>query len=299
MRILLLHPNYHSGGAEIAGNWPPAWAAYIAGALKQAGFGDVRFVDAMTNNLADERFARSCARKSQTSSARPRSPHRSTRPSACCRSPGKSIPHALTVLGGIHATFMYQQVLTEAPWIDAIVRGEGEEIFVNLVARSQDGHWPAERARHQRPRVPRSGQGRRDGGGADGQGPRCHHAGLEGAGMEQVHLHPAGHAASPSRTWRAAARSPAVSARSGNSGATIGCAIRSRVVDEIEALVRDHDVGFFILADEEPTINRKKFIAFCEELIRRDLRNPLGHQHAGDRHPARRGTACRSIARPD
>jgi len=30
-------------------------------------------------------------------------------------------------------------------------------------------------------------------------------------------------------------------------------------------------VGFFILADEEPTINRQKFIALCEELIERDL----------------------------
>jgi hypothetical protein len=25
MRIVLIHPNYHSGGAEIAGNWPPEW----------------------------------------------------------------------------------------------------------------------------------------------------------------------------------------------------------------------------------------------------------------------------------
>jgi anaerobic magnesium-protoporphyrin IX monomethyl ester cyclase len=40
-----------------------------------------------------------------------------------------------------------------------------------------------------------------------------------------------------------------------------------KVVDEIENLVNEHDVGFFILADEEPTINRKKFIEFCEELI--------------------------------
>jgi anaerobic magnesium-protoporphyrin IX monomethyl ester cyclase len=44
-----------------------------------------------------------------------------------------------------------------------------------------------------------------------------------------------------------------------------------KVVDEIEELVEKHDVGFFILADEEPTINRKKFIQFCEELIARDL----------------------------
>ena len=44
-----------------------------------------------------------------------------------------------------------------------------------------------------------------------------------------------------------------------------------KVVDEIETLMREHDVGFFILADEEPTIHRKKFIQFCEELIARGL----------------------------
>ena len=35
-------------------------------------------------------------------------------------------PACVTVLGGIHGTFMYPQVLKEAPWIDAVVRGEGE-----------------------------------------------------------------------------------------------------------------------------------------------------------------------------
>ena len=44
-----------------------------------------------------------------------------------------------------------------------------------------------------------------------------------------------------------------------------------KFVDEIETLVRDYKVGFFILADEEPTINRKKFVAMCEELIARKL----------------------------
>jgi anaerobic magnesium-protoporphyrin IX monomethyl ester cyclase len=44
-----------------------------------------------------------------------------------------------------------------------------------------------------------------------------------------------------------------------------------KVVDEIEGLYKDHDVRFFILADEEPTINRKAFIKFCEELIARGI----------------------------
>ena len=37
-----------------------------------------------------------------------------------------------------------------------------------------------------------------------------------------------------------------------------------KIVDEIEKLVNEHDVGFLVLADEGPTINRKKFIQFCE-----------------------------------
>ncbi len=38
-------------------------------------------------------------------------------------------------------------------------------------------------------------------------------------------------------------------------------------VDEIEQLVKEYKVGFFILADEEPTINKPKFLALCNELI--------------------------------
>ena len=48
-----------------------------------------------------------------------------------------------------------------------------------------------------------------------------------------------------------------------------------KVVDEIETLYTKYGVTFFILADEEPTINRKKFVQFCEELIARGLNKKL------------------------
>lgn len=57
MRILMIQPNYHSGGAEIAENWPPSWVPYVGGALKTAGFNQVRFVDAMTNDIVDAALA--------------------------------------------------------------------------------------------------------------------------------------------------------------------------------------------------------------------------------------------------
>ena len=57
MRVMMIQPNYHSGGAEIAGNWPPGWVAYIGGALKPAGITNIRFVDAMTNYIPDDKLA--------------------------------------------------------------------------------------------------------------------------------------------------------------------------------------------------------------------------------------------------
>ena len=271
MRILLLHPNYHSGGAEIAGNWPPAWAAYIAGALRKAGFDDIRFVDAMTNHLSDEQVREILeAEKPDVIGATAITP--SIYKAERLLQIAKEVhPGALTVLGGIHATFMYQQVLTEAPWIDAIVRGEGEEIFVDLLRTLEGGAWTEDRHKVK---------------------------GIAFRADDKVVATPAAptvkniDAISPDwgvLEWDKYIYIPMgkrVAIPNMARGCPFTCSFCSQwkfwrdyrirdpklVVDEIEGLIRDHDVGFFILADEEPTINRKKFVAFCEELIRRDLK---------------------------
>jgi hypothetical protein len=59
-------------------------------------------------------------------------------------------PDAVRVLGGVHATFMFKQVLSEAPWVDVIVRGEGEEIIVNLVNAIAAGKQMAAQAAQDR-----------------------------------------------------------------------------------------------------------------------------------------------------
>jgi anaerobic magnesium-protoporphyrin IX monomethyl ester cyclase len=271
MRILLLHPNYHSGGAEIAGNWPPAWAAYIAGALRKAGFDDIRFVDAMTNDLSEEQVRQILIdEKPDVIGATAITP--SIYKAERLLQLAKEIhPEALTVLGGIHATFMYQQVLTEAPWIDAIVRGEGEEIFVNLLRALADGHWTD--ARHN---VKGIAFREADKVVATAAAPTIKD--LDGISPDWTVLE-----------WSKYIYIPMgkrVAIPNMARGCPFTCSFCSqwkfwrdyrirdpkRVVDEIEGLIRDHDVGFFILADEEPTINKKKFVAFCEELIRRDLK---------------------------
>lgn len=270
MKIVLVHPNYHSGGAEIAGSWPAAWVAYIGGALKSAGYTDVSFIDAMTHNIEDDALAEKL-RALQPDVIGVTAITPSIYKAERVLEIGKEVcPDALGVLGGVHATFMYKQVLSEAPWIDVIVRGEGEEIIVDLIRAYEDGRWLTEKKQ------------------------------IKGIAYIEGSEIIATQAASTVKDldaitadwslleWGSYIYVPLgvrVAIPSMARGCPFTCSFCSqwkfwrdyrvrdpkKVVDEIETLVNDHDVGFFILADEEPSINRKKFIQFCEELIARGL----------------------------
>ena len=270
MRIVFIHPNYHSGGAEIAGNWPPAWVAYLTGALKAAGYDDIRFVDAMTNDLSEAQVREILAAEKPdviASTAITPSIYKAERLLQIAK---EMHPDAVTILGGIHATFMYRQVLEEAPWIDLIVRGEGESIMVNLARAIEAGTLAEQRADIR-------GIAYAEGEQAIATPAEPPIKDLDGITPDWSILE-----------WDKYIYIPLgvkVAIPNMARGCPFTCSFCSqwmfwrnyrvrdpvKVVDEIETLVRDHGVGFFILADEEPTIHRKKFVQFCEELERRQL----------------------------
>ncbi|WP_431299484.1 magnesium-protoporphyrin IX monomethyl ester anaerobic oxidative cyclase [Tabrizicola sp. BL-A-41-H6] len=270
MRIVFIHPNYHSGGAEIAGNWPPAWVAYLAGSLKAAGFDDIHFIDAMTNHIGhDELRARLKALAPDVVGTTAITPA-IYEAEAVMKIASEVVPDALRVLGGIHATFMFRQVLSEAPWIDVIVRGEGEEIMVALMQAVRDGRWPEERRRIK-------GLAFKEGDEIVATQAASTVKNLDGIDPDWSLLE-----------WDKYIYVPLgvkVAIPNMARGCPFTCSFCSqwkfwrdyrvrdpkKVVDEIERLVNDHGVGFFILADEEPTINKKKFVEFCQELIDRGL----------------------------
>jgi len=141
MRIMFVHPNYHSGGAEIAGTWPPAWVAYLTGYLKAGGYNDIVFVDAMTLDLSEDAMRKKFAEVKPDivgCTAITPSIYKAQRLLQVAK---EVDPKIVTVLGGIHATFMFSQVLGESPWIDAVVRGEGEAVFLNLVKAVDAGNF--------------------------------------------------------------------------------------------------------------------------------------------------------------
>ena len=270
MRVLFIHPNYRSGGAEIAGSWPPAWVAYLTGHLRQAGFDDIHFIDAMTNDIDDETLGDMIAEVNPDAVGLTAITPSIYRAEEALRIAQARCPNAVRILGGIHATFMYKQVFSEAPWVDVIVRGEGEEIIVNLMHAIASGHWPAHRHRIH-------GLAFRDGDDIVATPAAATVKDLEAIKPDWSILEWEKYIYIPLNT-RVAIPNMA-------RGCPFTCSFCSQwkfwrdyrvrdpkaVVDEIEDLVENHGVGFFILADEEPTINRKKFIRFCEELIARDL----------------------------
>jgi anaerobic magnesium-protoporphyrin IX monomethyl ester cyclase len=270
MRILFVHPNYRSGGAEIAGSWPPAWVAYLTGHLRSAGFDDIHFIDAMTNDIEDGALGEQIAAlKPDVVGVTAITPS-IYKAEEVLRLAQLHCPDAVRVMGGVHATFMYKQVLSEAPWIDVIVRGEGEEICRDLMCAIRDGGWPETRRQIK-------GLAFIDGDEIVATQAASTVKDLDAINPDWTILEWEKYIYIPLNT-RVAIPNMA-------RGCPFTCSFCSqwkfwrdyrvrdpkKVVDEIETLVKEQDIGFFILADEEPTINRKKFIQFCEELIARGL----------------------------
>lgn len=270
MKIMMIQPNYHSGGAEIAGNWPPSWVPYVGGALKQAGFTDIRFVDAMTNYISDGALAQIISQyQPDVVLATAITPmiYQSQKTLQIVR---EICPNAKTIMGGVHPTYMYHEVLNEAPWVDYIIRGEGEEITVNLLSAIANGTDLKDRRQI------------------------LGLAFLEDGQVVATPAHPPIKnldILSPDWSlldWNKYIYTP-LNVRVAVPNFARGCPFRCRFcsqwkfwrkyrsrspklfVDEIEHLVKEYQVGFFILADEEPTIAKPRFLALCNELIERKL----------------------------
>ncbi|MBK1694726.1 magnesium-protoporphyrin IX monomethyl ester anaerobic oxidative cyclase [Chromatium weissei] len=271
MRILFVHPNYSAGAADIAGNWSPAWVAYLAGYLKAGGYQDYQFIDALVDKLDDEQLRvaiRNAKPDIVATTAMTPMIYTAQRVLQIAK---EEHPNVITVLGGIHATFMYSQVFTEAPWIDVVVRGEGEAVTLNLVRAIDEGRWLSERhtikgiayvddsnqviATPVEPSI-------KD---VDSIWPDW--SVLEWKKYIYIPL------GVPVATPNMARGCPFTCSFCSQWKFWRDYRVRSpkRMVDEIEELVKVHGIGFFILADEEPMINKNMFIEFCQELIDRKL----------------------------
>lgn len=132
-RVLLVTPPYHSGVVESAGVWLPLHFAYLAGHARQAG-AEVRIYDAMSLGHTHDEIAR------EIESFRPDvlgvTAITAMEPDAreVCRTAKRLDPRTVTVMGNVHPTFCWRELLAAEPALDLVVRGEGEATFADLVS---------------------------------------------------------------------------------------------------------------------------------------------------------------------
>jgi anaerobic magnesium-protoporphyrin IX monomethyl ester cyclase len=125
-KILFITPPYHCGVVEVAGSWMPLSFVYLAGAAREAGLKAVIY-DAMTKNHG---YAQIEARlKEEAPDYVATTAYTSTINDAIkVLALAKKInPQTTTLIGGVHPTFMAQEVIDTIPGaVDFVVRGEGE-----------------------------------------------------------------------------------------------------------------------------------------------------------------------------
>ncbi len=265
MKVLFVTPPYHCGVVEVAGRWIPLQFVYLAGSVRAAGF-DCEILDAMSLDLDHEEIGR------RLDAARPDvvcvSAITATYPDALLVAQAAKARGATTVMGGVHAAFMWRDVLADGG-VDYVVTGEGEGTLVDLLRCLVAKDDPA--------RVPGVAFGR------DGSpvrtAPRPRLEKLDGLPMafDLLDWSPYTYFVKPKSRLGAVSTSR---------GCTYSCAFCSQtqfwekswrardpgcVANEIADLRREHGVDVVLLTDEYPTGDRSRWEAFLDRVIELDL----------------------------
>ena len=146
-KVLFVTPPYKCWGQQMIGNWPPLQLAYLAGAAVAAGH-EAKIYDAMYKDTSHDEI------RAQVESFKPDfvmsldylpvtgAISTCTVPAAveALRTAKSVDPKIVTLIGGPHPTFMYEEMFAEEDTpVDIILRGEMEETLAELLAALRDG----------------------------------------------------------------------------------------------------------------------------------------------------------------
>jgi anaerobic magnesium-protoporphyrin IX monomethyl ester cyclase len=265
-KILFVTAPYHCWGVQVVGTWPPLHLAYLAGAAIEAGI-EASIYDAMNKGHSFEHIRQEIKRfqpdyvmsldylpvTGAISTA--------TVPAALkILDIAKEInPDIVTLLGGPHPTFMYNEILEdEKNHVDYIIMGEPEQTLKQLL-----GALPEGKAKNVKGIVYREGEQVLANDKQphivelDSLSPAWH---LLDWNDYQYHVEPRGcdmgcAFCSQRMFWREDWR----------------CRKPEKVIEEMVHLVDTYQIGFFTLIDAYPTKHRDRWELFLDLLIERKL----------------------------
>ncbi|MBI5875626.1 MAG: cobalamin B12-binding domain-containing protein, partial [Deltaproteobacteria bacterium] len=137
-KILFITPPFHAGVVEVAGRWVPLSMVYLAGAARDAGL-KVKIYDAMTKGVGHKEIE---------AKIKEFKPHYVATSAITCTLPDalkimetakKINPDITTLLGGIHPTFMDEEVFRLTGAVDFIIKGEGENTLAEFLRVRENG----------------------------------------------------------------------------------------------------------------------------------------------------------------
>lgn len=132
-RVLLITPPYHSGVVEAAGTWLNLGFVYIAGSLRKAGY-EVEIYDAMSHFHEYDGIARRIETSKPDVVATTAITASINDCLQVCGLSKRVNPEIVTVLGNVHPTFCWEEILSEHHgFVDYVVRGEGEITMPELL----------------------------------------------------------------------------------------------------------------------------------------------------------------------
>lgn len=265
--ILFITPPYHCGVVEVAGRWVPLTFVYLAGSARQAGYEPIIY-DAMTKNVGFREIEQKIAEVRPDIVAT--TAITSTAPDALevLRIAKTINPEMITVIGGVHPSFLYKEVL-QSGYVDYVVREEGEETLKDLLTALREGrrvdHVPgiAYRQGHQAVATPAR--------------PFLKDLDTLEPCWDLIEWKDYRYFVIPS------SRLGAVSTSRGCSHNCTFCSQQKfwhqtwrgrrpeKVVAEIEHLNRSHGVSVILLPDEYPTLDRERWERMLDLLIEKDL----------------------------
>ncbi len=266
-KILFITPPYHCGVVEVAGHWVPLTFVYLAAAARDAGLEPVIY-DAMT-----KRHDHAAIRK-RIAAERPAyvatTAITSTYPDALevLRSAKQIDPATTTIIGGVHASFLYDEAL-QNDFVDYVVREEGEETLKELLRTLEAGQ----------DRVAVKGIAYRDNGRVNATPPRPFIQDLDGlpTAWDLIDWKDYRYFVVPN------SRLGAVSTSRGCSHDCTFCSQQKfwhqswrarkpeKVAAEIEMLKRTYGANVVLLPDEYPTSDRGRWERLLDLLIEKDL----------------------------
>ena len=269
MKVLMINPPYSSSKYKFIGLVaPPLGIAYIAAMLERNGV-DVKILDSPALEYGYEAVKKEIQAYSPDIVAITSVTPTIGSALKTAQISKEACPDAITVLGGYHPTFTYQEVLKN-DFVDIVVCGEGEQTMVELVEAVENG------------------KNLRDVNGLATENFKTPSRGiiedLDSIPFPARHLLPMDEykilnmklTTGTIVSGRGCPYKCSFCASSAMHGQKLRLRSAENVVDEMEHLVNDHNIEMVAFMDDTFTLNKKRVYEICESIKDRGLDNYWG-----------------------